>query len=77
MIRVMYVSNAAGGSWKYVSVPAGTSLSRFLRGQGIDTSQEGYTVSVNRTTEGNMVQPDYILQDGDRVTVSPNKFAAA
>lgn len=66
-IRVLVVKNDGSGAAAYQNVPAGTQL------QAVVQSQAGQAVRVN----GQPADPARPLQDGDKVSVTPNRVAGA
>ena len=73
MIKVLYVNNDGGGFADYVELAQGTSVEKFFSQQQPDRQACDYLIRVNRQP----VPRDYILQDGDRITMTPVKIEGA
>jgi sulfur carrier protein ThiS len=72
-MRCLYVNNDGGGFADYVEVAAGTSVDKFFEQEMPGRKAEDYLIRVNRQP----VPRDYVLQEGDRVTVTPTKIEGA
>ena len=73
MARVLFVNNDGGGFADYTEVPAGTTVEKFF-GQNMQGRQaDDYLIRVNRQP----VPRDYVLQEGDRITITPTKVEGA
>ena len=73
MAKILFINNDGGGFADYIQVAEGTSVST-LFSQQLPTRDAGdYLIRVNRQP----VPRDYILQDGDRVTMTPTKIDGA
>ena len=72
-MRILYVNNNGSGFADYVSVTDGTTVEQFftIKMEGAQTSD--YLIRVNRQP----VPKDYVLQEGDRVTITPTKIEGA
>jgi sulfur carrier protein ThiS len=72
-MRILFVNNNGGGYADYVSVAENTTVEQFftIKMEGSDSSD--YMIRVNRQP----VPKDYVLQDGDRVTITPTKIDGA
>lgn len=71
-MKVLYINNDGGGFADYVEIEGGTSIRDFV-GDRISGSPHDYLIRVNRQPVGS----DYVLQENDRVTVTPNKIQGA
>lgn len=71
-ISVQLTINQGEGTTRTVSVAQGTSLSSFLSTQGYD-NPDRYSARVNRRE----VDGSEELQDGDRVSITPDKIPGA
>lgn len=71
MIKVLFINNDGGGFADYVETSNDISVyDLFYQRMGENKSPKDYTIRVNR-------QPcpgSYILNEGDRVTFTPNKI---
>jgi len=72
-MRIMFINNDGGGFADYVSVESGITIAAFIEKQMGTTNFSRYLIRVNRepTTQ------DYVLREGDRVTVTPTKIEGA
>jgi len=71
-ITVMFINNDGGGFADNLSVDAGTTITEFVESKS-DRSPNELTIRVNR----NPVSSGYVLEDGDRVTLTPTKIEGA
>ena len=72
-MRILYIDNDGGGFADYVEAAAGTTVEKFFFQQLPDRKAEDYLIRVNRQP----VARDTVLQEGDRVTVTPTKIEGA
>ena len=72
-MRILYINNDGGGFADYVEVAAGTTVEKFFTQQVPDRKADDYLIRVNRQP----VARDTVLQDGDRVTMTPTKIEGA
>ena len=72
-MRILYINNDGGGFADYVEVAAGTTVEKFFTQQVPDRQADDYLIRVNRQP----VPRDYVLQDGDRITMTPTKIEGA
>lgn len=72
-MRVMYVNNDGGGFADFVEVPHGTVISKFFRDHVPGGSPQAYLIRVNRLP----VSGDQILQEGDRISITPTRIEGA
>ena len=72
-MRVLFVNNDGGGYADYVEVTGGMTVAQFFGKQLPGCEPEDYLIRVNRQP----VAKDYVLQDGDRVTMTPTKIEGA
>jgi sulfur carrier protein ThiS len=68
-MRILYVNNEGGGYADYVNVAEGTTVDQFftIKMEGREASD--FLIRVNRQP----VAKDYVLKEGDRVTITPTK----
>ncbi len=71
-ISIQLTINQGDGTTRTVSTSEGNSLQDFLTEQGYN-NPDRYAARVNRRE----VDPSEILQDGDRVSVTPDKLPGA
>ena len=72
-MRVLFINNDGAGFADYLTVSEGTNVEQFFKAQLPDRRTEDFLIRVNRQP----VPRDYILQDGDRVTMTPTKIEGA
>ena len=72
-MRILFINNDGGGFADYVDVPADTTVDKFFSRQISGRNPGDYLIRVNRQP----VPRDYVLQDGDRVTMTPTKIEGA
>jgi len=68
-MRVSFSNNESGAATKRLEVPNGTTVSQLVRRNMPHFNGGRHQVRVNRE----MAAPEDILEDGDAVTVLPNK----
>jgi len=72
-MKILFIDNHGGGFADYLELPEGTTVQAFFAQQLPDHAPEDYLIRVNRQP----VPRDYVLQDGDRVTITPTKIEGA
>jgi len=72
-MKVLFVNNDGGGFADYVEAAEGTTVESFFKDRLSNRKSEDYLIRVNRQP----VPSDYILKDGDRVTITPTKIEGA
>jgi sulfur carrier protein ThiS len=72
-MQIMFINNSGGGFADYVEVKPGTTISEFVSAKMGTTQFKHFLIRVNRDT----VTEDYVLQENDRVTVTPMKIEGA
>jgi sulfur carrier protein ThiS len=72
-MRILFINNNGSGYADYVNIAENTTIDQFfaIKMQGEQTSD--YLIRVNRQP----VPKDYVLCDGDRVTITPVKIEGA
>ncbi len=73
MLRILWINNSGGGFADYVNVNDGTTVEQFFQETMSHERPEDYLIRVNRQP----VPRDYVLQENDRVTVTPTKIEGA
>ena len=72
-MRVLFINNDGAGFADYHEIDPGTTVEKFF-GQNMPGRQaENYLIRVNRQP----VARDYVLQEGDRITITPTKIEGA
>jgi len=72
-MRVLYSNNEGSGWADYVDVPEGKTVEQFFKDQMPGRTPADYLIRVNRQP----VPRDYVLQENDRVTITPVKIEGA
>ena len=72
-MRILFIDNGGGGFADYVTVSDGMTVLQFFKEKMHDCSPEDYLIRVNRQP----VARDYVLQEGDRITITPTKIEGA
>ena len=72
-MRVLFINNDGAGFADYVNVSEGATVESFFKAHMPDCRAEDYLIRVNRQP----VARDQILQEGDRVTMTPTKVEGA
>jgi len=72
-MRVLFINNDGAGFADYVDVAAATAISSFFQQRLPGREPTDYLIRVNRQP----VPQDYVLQEGDRVTITPTKIEGA
>ncbi len=73
MMKLLYINNEGGGFADYVDVPEGTTVEKFFKEQMPGNQASDYLIRVNRQP----IPRDYVLQENDRVTITPTKIDGA
>jgi len=69
----MFINNQGAGYANYVQIADNTTIQQFFAIKMQDQQEADYLIRVNRMP----VPKDYVLQDGDRVTITPVKIEGA
>jgi sulfur carrier protein ThiS len=72
-MRVLYVNNDGGGFADYVDVSPVMTVEQFFNEKMPGREPTDYLIRVNRQP----VARDHVLQEGDRVTITPTKIEGA
>jgi len=72
-MRVLFINNDGGGYADYVEIQDGTTVEKFFAEHVPGRRSEDYLIRINRQP----VPRDYVLQDGDRVSMTPTKIEGA
>ena len=72
-MKVLFINNSGGGFADYVDAANGTTVERFFAERLPGQKAEDYLIRVNRQP----VSRDYVLREGDRVTMTPTKIEGA
>jgi len=72
-MRILYINNDGSGFADYVEAEANTSIGEFVAQRMPGRTAADYMIRVNRQP----VARDYVLQEGDRVSITPTKIEGA
>ncbi len=72
-MRVLYINNVGAGWADYVDVSEGKSVEQFFDEKMSGRKPDDFLIRVNRQP----VSRDYVLQENDRVTITPLKIEGA
>ncbi len=72
-MRVLYINNDGGGFADYIAVSEGTTVEQFFKDKMQGSKPDDFLIRVNRQP----VPREYVLKEGDRVTVTPTKIDGA
>ncbi len=72
-MQILWINNDGGGFADYVEVAEGTSVEKFFSQKLPGRNAEDYLIRVNRQP----VPRDYVIQPGDRVSMTPTKIEGA
>lgn len=72
-MRILYINNSGGGYADYVGVSEGKTVEQFFNEQMPGRKAEDFLIRVNHQP----VARDYVLQDNDRMTITPTKIEGA
>jgi sulfur carrier protein ThiS len=72
-MRILFINNDGGGFADHVEVAAGTTVEKFFTQQLTGRESADYLIRVNRQP----VAKDYVLQENDRITMTPVKIEGA
>ena len=72
-MRLLWINNEGGGFADYIDVSQGTTVDKFFSQKMPARAPEDFLIRVNRQP----VSRDYVLQEGDRVTITPTKIQGA
>ena len=72
-MKILFINNEGGGFADYVNLDEGTTVAKFFSEKMSHGKADDYLIRVNRQP----VPRDYVLQEGDRVTITPTKIEGA
>jgi len=72
-MKVLFIDNHGGGFADYLEISQSTSVEQFFNDKMAGRKPEDYLIRVNRQP----VPRDYVLQEADRITVTPTKIDGA
>jgi sulfur carrier protein ThiS len=72
-MKILFINNSGGGFADYLDVNDQTTVSQFFEDKMLGEHPEDFLIRVNRQP----VPRDYVLQENDRVTITPTKIEGA
>jgi len=72
-MKILWINNDGGGYANHIDVKEGTTVSELFEQKIPNAKASDYLIRVNRQP----TEPDYVLQDGDRVSCTPVKIEGA
>ena len=72
-MRILYINNDGAGFADYVEVSENTTVEKLFKNKMAGSEASDYLIRVNRQP----VPKDYVLQENDRVTITPTKIEGA
>jgi len=72
-MRLLYINNDGAGFADYVNALEGTTVEQFFNEKMQGRKPTDYLIRVNRQP----VPKDYVLQENDRITITPTKIDGA
>lgn len=72
-MKILFLNNDGSGYADYVEINPGTTVDKFFTQRLPGREASDYLIRVNRQP----VAKDYILQEGDRISITPRKIEGA
>ena len=72
-MRILFINNSGAGYADYVNIAENTTIDQFFAIKMQGQQESDCLIRVNRQP----VPKDYVLQEGDRVTITPTKIEGA
>ena len=72
-MRILFVNNDGAGFADYLEIAENTTVQQFFTIKMQNADASNYLIRINRQP----VPSDYILQENDRVTITPTKICGA
>ena len=72
-MRILYINNDGSGYADYINIAENTTIDQFFAIKMQGHQEDDFLIRVNRQP----VPRDYVLRDGDRVTITPRKIQGA
>jgi sulfur carrier protein ThiS len=72
-MNILYINNSGGGWADYIELPEGQSVEQLFEERMTGQQPQDFLIRVNRQP----VSRDTVLQEGDRVTITPLKIEGA
>ena len=72
-MRILFINNSGTGYADHLEIGENTTIEQFFKIKMPNQSEADYLIRVNRQP----VSRDYVIQEGDRITFTPNKIEGA
>jgi hypothetical protein len=72
-MRILFINNDGGGFADHIEVPEGTTVDQLFKERLPGRKSDDFLIRVNRQP----VAADHVLQDGERVSMTPVKIEGA
>jgi len=72
-VKILFINNNGGGFADYIDIEAETTVKALFAGRIQNGRPEDYLIRVNRQPAA----ADQVLQEGDRVSITPVKIEGA
>ena len=72
-MRILFINNEGGGFADHIEVEESTTVAELFENRIPDRRPENYLIRVNRQP----ASADQVLQEGDRVSMTPTKIEGA
>jgi sulfur carrier protein ThiS len=72
-MRILFIDNDGAGFADYIDIAENTTVEQFFKIKMSGREASDYLIRVNRQP----VAKDYVLREGDRVTITPTKIEGA
>ena len=72
-MRILFINNEGGGFADYLDVSEGKTVEQFFNEEMPGRKAHDFLIRVNRQP----VARDYVLKEGDRITITPTKIDGA
>jgi sulfur carrier protein ThiS len=72
-MRILWINNDGAGFADYIDIAENTTVEQFFKIKMSGKEESDYMIRVNRQP----VSRDYVLREGDRITITPVKIEGA
>ncbi len=72
-MKILWINNDGAGYADYIDIAENTTVEQFFKIKMSGKEASDFMIRVNRQP----VAKDYILQEGDRITITPTKVEGA
>lgn len=72
-MRILFIDNDGAGFADYIDIAENTTVEQFFKIKMSGREAGDYLIRVNRQP----VAKDYVLREGDRITITPTKIEGA